>query len=280
MGEPAPTQVESLLTDAVEAAGGDAVAWVALPDRGALTLAHVRGQLTDTLQGLRVPAGWGLTGKVALLRRPASVTDYFNDTGIAHAFDFQVAAERVRQMVAVPLEVAGRRGVLTVGLRSGAVTDRATDRLVRLTSRDLGGLVAPGDEVAAALGEIGGRLERLRHGIADVEVRTLLTSAAMLVDRSRTAVRGRTPSGEPSPEPATTPALTRRELQILRRVAAGGTNAAIAHDLGLSANTVKTYWQATLRKLEVGNRAEAIHAAHRLGLLGSDADDHSGHADL
>ena len=122
-----------------------------------------------------------------------------------------------------------------------------------------------------ALGEIGGRLERLRHGMGDVEVRALLSSAVVLIGRSRDAVRDAVQSGAaPAQLPVQAPvdpALTRRESEILRLVAAGRTNAAIGRELGLTANTVKTYWQATMRKLDVGNRAEAIHAAHRLGLL-------------
>ncbi|HEY3872465.1 MAG TPA: response regulator transcription factor [Actinocrinis sp.] len=61
--------------------------------------------------------------------------------------------------------------------------------------------------------------------------------------------------------------LTRREYEILRRIALGETNAEIARVLGLSANTVKTYIQRALQKLGARNRVEALNVAGRIGLL-------------
>ncbi|OLB79322.1 MAG: DNA-binding response regulator, partial [Actinobacteria bacterium 13_2_20CM_2_71_6] len=52
--------------------------------------------------------------------------------------------------------------------------------------------------------------------------------------------------------------LTRREYDILRRVAMGETNPEIAAALGLTRNTVKTYLQRTLEKLGARNRVEAL----------------------
>ncbi|MEV0969216.1 response regulator transcription factor [Microtetraspora glauca] len=54
--------------------------------------------------------------------------------------------------------------------------------------------------------------------------------------------------------------LTRREYEILRRVAMGETNSQIAQALGLTRNTVKTYLQRTLEKLGAHNRIEALPA--------------------
>jgi DNA-binding NarL/FixJ family response regulator len=61
--------------------------------------------------------------------------------------------------------------------------------------------------------------------------------------------------------------LTRREYEILRRVATGETNAEIAHVLGLATNTVKTYFQRALEKLGARNRVEAVTYARAIGLL-------------
>jgi len=66
---------------------------------------------------------------------------------------------------------------------------------------------------------------------------------------------------------ASTPALTRREHEILRLVALGNTNNEIAQRLGLAANTVKTYWQRALHKLSARNRAEAIARAHDMRII-------------
>jgi two-component system nitrate/nitrite response regulator NarL len=61
--------------------------------------------------------------------------------------------------------------------------------------------------------------------------------------------------------------LTRREYDILRRVAMGETNPQIAVALGLTRNTVKTYLQRTLEKLGAHNRIEALSRAGELGIL-------------
>jgi two-component system nitrate/nitrite response regulator NarL len=61
--------------------------------------------------------------------------------------------------------------------------------------------------------------------------------------------------------------LTRREHDILRRVAMGETNAEIGQALGLTTNTTKTYFQRVLEKLGARNRVEAVVSASELGLL-------------
>ncbi len=61
--------------------------------------------------------------------------------------------------------------------------------------------------------------------------------------------------------------LTRREYEILRRVAMGETNPEIAVHLNLTRNTVKTYLQRAMEKLGAHNRVEAISKAGRLGIL-------------
>jgi DNA-binding NarL/FixJ family response regulator len=62
-------------------------------------------------------------------------------------------------------------------------------------------------------------------------------------------------------------ALSPRERDVLRLVAAGATNREIAAELGVSAETVKTLLARTCAKLGVRRRAEAVSAAHNLGLL-------------
>jgi two-component system, NarL family, nitrate/nitrite response regulator NarL len=61
--------------------------------------------------------------------------------------------------------------------------------------------------------------------------------------------------------------LTKREYEILRRVAMGETNPEIAAALGLTRNTVKTYLQRALEKLGARNRVEALARASQLGIL-------------
>lgn len=60
--------------------------------------------------------------------------------------------------------------------------------------------------------------------------------------------------------------LTRRELEVLRLLAAGETNTAIGYRLGLTVHTVERHVANTYRKLDVRGRAEASAFAVRHGL--------------
>jgi DNA-binding NarL/FixJ family response regulator len=62
-------------------------------------------------------------------------------------------------------------------------------------------------------------------------------------------------------------ALSPREREVLRMVAAGATNKEIAQVLGIGPATVKTLLMRTFAKLGARRRAEAVSAAHDLGLL-------------
>lgn len=64
-------------------------------------------------------------------------------------------------------------------------------------------------------------------------------------------------------------ALTERELEILRLMAQGKDSQAIADELTISANTVRTHLQNIFSKLGVHSRLEAVAAANSRGLLGS-----------
>lgn len=68
----------------------------------------------------------------------------------------------------------------------------------------------------------------------------------------------------PTPPAAT---LSPREIEVLRHVAAGGTNREIAAALFVSETTVKTHLLHVFDKLDVRDRAAAVDAAHRHGLL-------------
>lgn len=72
------------------------------------------------------------------------------------------------------------------------------------------------------------------------------------------------------PTPAPSHGLTRRELQVLRVLAEGRSNADIATDLFISTNTVATHVNRVLTKLGVTSRTEAAAMARRRGLLGPD----------
>jgi DNA-binding NarL/FixJ family response regulator len=61
--------------------------------------------------------------------------------------------------------------------------------------------------------------------------------------------------------------LSPREREVVTHISHGSTNAEIARALFLSPHTVKEHTSAIYRKLGVRNRAEAVKAAQRLGLI-------------
>ncbi len=62
-------------------------------------------------------------------------------------------------------------------------------------------------------------------------------------------------------------ALTERELQVLRGMADGKSNAEIGRDLFVSEDTVKTHARRLFRKLGARDRAHAVAAGFRAGLV-------------
>jgi len=62
-------------------------------------------------------------------------------------------------------------------------------------------------------------------------------------------------------------ALSQREIEVLRRVAAGLSNKLIAAELEISEGTVKTYMKSILLKLDASDRTHAVMIALKRGIL-------------
>jgi LuxR family transcriptional regulator, regulator of acetate metabolism len=112
---------------------------------------------------------------------------------------------------------------------------------------------------------------------ADARTSDLSDRAISLsVDRDRAGDAGAA-SGSPVASPGIQELLTRREIEVLERMVAGGTNADIARALVISEGTVKFHVKNILRKMHAGNRAQATsrYLRMKLGPPGSE-DDTSG----
>jgi DNA-binding NarL/FixJ family response regulator len=62
-------------------------------------------------------------------------------------------------------------------------------------------------------------------------------------------------------------ALTDREIEVLRRVAAGHSNKQIANELGVSESTVKAHIHSILPKLNASDRTHAVTIAIKRGIF-------------
>lgn len=106
-------------------------------------------------------------------------------------------------------------------------------------------------------------LEQLIGGIRTVATGATLLQPGMTDRLLRAAARrSTTVTGIERPEP-----LTRRELDVLRLVAAGYSNNEIASALHLASGTVKNHVTNVLLKLGVRDRTRAVLRALDLGLL-------------
>ena len=66
---------------------------------------------------------------------------------------------------------------------------------------------------------------------------------------------------------STTTPLSKREREILQKVADGATTRQVASDLGISPHTVKTHLERIFEKLGAKDRAQAVAIAIRMGIV-------------
>jgi len=104
-------------------------------------------------------------------------------------------------------------------------------------------------------------------GVANGEAALSGPIARRLLDQVRSGGRG---SGVPD---AIASVLSARELEVLRLVASGLSNAEIAFELHVSGTTVKTHVARVLMKLGLRDRVQAVVVAYESGLVTPGAQD-------
>ncbi|MFD5249637.1 response regulator [Amycolatopsis sp. NPDC058340] len=176
--------------------------------------------------------------------------------GEAGSGDEAVALSRVKQpdVILMDLRMPGLDGV---GATRKILADRPGQRVVVLTTYETDADILRAVEAGASgyllkdasRAELAGAIRAASRG----ETVLAPSVAGKLVNRVR----------NPAPSP-----LSAREIEVLRLVAQGSTNADIGRTLHISEATVKTHLLRVFGKLDVSDRTAAVTTAMRLGLLG------------
>ena len=231
------------------------------PSGRALVLTRLAGTFGTGLRGLSVPPGLGLGGQVLSRATPQRVERYATTTTITHDYDrIVVQEERLTSVVAVPMTARGAvRGVLYAAVRADQPIG---DRAVRLV-----GIVA--DQLVQDAEDL---LKRTPEATPDPVHAALDDLAQLIAETNEPDLRARLQAiyrtiTAPARSTERHIALAPREVDALRLVAHGATNAEIAARLGLSPETVKAYLRTAMRKLDAHNRTAAVHAARVAGVL-------------
>jgi DNA-binding NarL/FixJ family response regulator len=191
--------------------------------------------------------------------------------------DLEVVGEAADGEAAVTLALSARPDVVLMDIRMPGLDGiQATERIVACDALSTRVLVLTTFDVDEYV------YDALRVGASGFLLKDL--PAEQLVDAIRQVTRGSDALLAPSvtrrlverlallrpPPPASSQAirdLTARELEVLRLMAKGLSNAEIASGLTVSDNTIKTHVARVLMKLEVRDRVQAVILAYESGLM-------------
>ena len=181
--------------------------------------------------------------------------------------DIEVVGDAADGEEAVQLILVRRPDVVLLDLRLPKLSGIEVMRQVRpqipqvrflvLTTYDTDEYIGP----ALAAGAQGYLLKDALPDELARGVRAVMRGAAALEPEVAARLLERMAEGERGDE------LSVRELEVLRLLVAGASNKALAVQLGLSENTVKTHISRIFAKLGVQSRAEAVAVALQRGLV-------------
>ncbi|MDO4609867.1 acetate metabolism transcriptional regulator RamA [Corynebacterium sp.] len=265
--------IRSSLVSLKNATGIPVAMYADVIDSGKMKITHWVGLRTPALHDLVIESGSGVGGRVLATRRPVGVSDYLRAKVITHEHDAAIRDEGLHSLVAMPVIVARAvRGVLYAGVHSSVRLGDKVLEEVTMTARTLEQDLAVAD--ACRNVERGGAAKdrRAMNGAEWEQVRSTHSKLRMLANRIddeklREEVEELCDQMVSPVRVKQTTKLSARELDVLACVALGHTNVEAAEEMGIGAETVKSYLRSVMRKLGAHTRYEAVNAARRIGAL-------------
>ncbi|MBO0868265.1 MAG: response regulator transcription factor [Micromonosporaceae bacterium] len=171
--------------------------------------------------------------------------------GVIRSQDRDVVTSVAKAIMLLALPSSGRSVASSAARPAFPVNGRVPAGGTPAVAAPVGNLLRGAQRAAQPAGE-----EALRHPVPA----GLAPGTETLVPAQRADAAAR--HGKPSRT-----MLTERELQVLRGMADGRSNAEIGRDLFVSEDTVKTHARRLFRKLGARDRAHAVAAGFRAGLV-------------
>lgn len=232
------------------------------------------GLRTPALQNLQLEPGAGVGGRVVATRRAVGVSDYTRANIISHEHDRAIQDEGLHSIVALPVIVQREiRGVLYAGVHSPVRLGDKVIEEVTMTARVLEQDLAVNSALRSSDGNKSAtKSGRVMNGAEWEQVRSTHSKLRMLANRVDDEVLRKELEGlcDQMVSPVRVKQSTKlsaRELDVLSCVALGHTNVEAAEEMGIGAETVKSYLRSVMRKLGAHTRYEAVNAARRIGAL-------------
>ncbi|MGJ4071488.1 acetate metabolism transcriptional regulator RamA [Corynebacterium macclintockiae] len=271
----------SALNSLKNATGIPVTMYAASSAEGKLRISKWVGLRTPALHNLEIAPGAGVGGRVVTTRRPVGVSDYTRAKSISHDFDRHIRDEGLHSVVAVPVIVKREvRGVLYAGVHSRARMGDKVLEEVTMTARCLEQDIAVNEALrtneagrgANAAASSTNKQVRSMSGAEWEQVRATHSKLRMLANRVgddelRRDLEVLCDQMVSPVRVKQTAKLSARELDVLACVALGHTNVEAAAEMGIGAETVKSYLRSVMRKLGAHTRYEAVNAARRIGAL-------------
>lgn len=191
-------------------------------------------------------------------------------TALSTSTDIEIVGEASTGEQAIDLVASEKPDVVFMDVRMPGMGGIEATRVLRVNDPDTKVILFTVDETRTAISEA------IQAGVSGYLLKD--SSAEELINAARLAMEGKAVIHpkltmafieevnlvERTPTEAS---LSKRETEILQRVAFGATTKVVAEELGISPHTVKTHLERIFEKLGANDRAQAVAIAIRKGMV-------------